>query len=232
MGLNQYDAETVLKNHQYLNTKRDLEDSKSDDSPRKRRDLELEVAEATLTKPTESITDTSNSTTEGPKRKDKTGQRPKSRPKVVSEGTKGQKKSKHEAKSDEATVQMVVNELEKRGWKPLGDGHEMRMDANQEGFDIQAIHPDKDILWRVECKGRVAKWGPSNVEISERQMHHALEFNGKEINGKIIQYSLAVIEESESTPKIRFVPFMEYDLKFVFSRDDWDQDSDLDTVID
>ena len=36
MGLDQYDAETVLTNHQYLNTKRDLEDSKSDDSPRKR----------------------------------------------------------------------------------------------------------------------------------------------------------------------------------------------------
>jgi len=231
MGLDKYDTETVLTNHQYLNTKRDLEDSKSDDSPRKRRDLELEVAEATLTKPTESSTDTSNSTTEQPKHKDKTEQRPKSRPKVVSKGTKEQKKSKQEAKSDEATVQMVVNELEKMGWTALADGHGMRMDANQEGFDIQAIHPDKDILWRVECKGRVAKWGPSNVEISERQMHHALEFNGKEINGKIIQYLLAVIEESESTPKVRFVPFMEYDLKFVFGRNDWDQDSNLDTGI-
>ncbi|MDC3310538.1 hypothetical protein OAV45_03830 [Candidatus Poseidoniales archaeon] len=231
MGLDRYDTETVLTNHQYLNTKKDLEGSKFDDSPRKRRDLELEVAEATLAKPTESSNDTGNSTTGEPKRKDKTGHRTKSRPKVVSKGTKEQKKSKHEAKSDEATVQMVVNELKKMGWKPLADGHEMRMDANQEGFDIQATHPDNDILWRVECKGRVAKWGPSNVEISERQMHHALEFNGKEINGKTIQYTLAVIEESESTPKVRFVPFMEYDLKFVFSRNDWNQDSKLDTGI-
>ena len=231
MGLDQYDAETVLTNHEYLNKKRDLEDSKSDDSPRKRRDLELEVAEATLTKPNESSTDTSNSTTEEPKRKDKTNHRPRSRPKVVSEGRKEQKKSKHEAKSDDATVQMVVDELVKRGWTPLTDGHEMRMDANQEGFDIQAIHPDNDLLWRVECKGRVAKWGSSNVEISERQMHHALEFNGKEINGKTIQYALAVIEESESTPKVRIVPFMEYDLKFVFSRNDWNQDSNLDTGV-
>ena len=141
------------------------------------------------------------------------------------------KKSKHEAKSDDATVQMVVDELVKRGWTPLADGHEMRMDANQEGFDIQAIHRDNDLLWRVECKGRVAKWGSSNVEISERQMHHALEFNGKEINGKTIQYMLAVIEESESTPKVRLVPFMEYDLKFVFSRNDWNQDSNLDTGV-
>ena len=126
---------------------------------------------------------------------------------------------------------MVVDELVKRGWTPLTDGHEMRMDANQEGFDIQAIHPDNDLLWRVECKGRVAQWGSSNVEISERQMHHALEFYGKEINGKTIQYALAVIEESESTPKVRIVPFMEYDLKFVFSRNDWNQDSNLDTGV-
>ena len=178
-----------------------------------------------MTKPSESSTDTSNSTTKETKRKDKTGHRPKSSPKVVS------RKSKHEAKSDEATVQMVVNELEKMGWKPLADGHEMRMDANQQGFDIQAIHPENDKLWRVECKGRIAKWGNSNVEISERQMHHALEFNGKVINGKTIQYLLAVIEESESTPKVRFVPFMEYELKFVFSRKDWDQDSNLDNGI-
>jgi hypothetical protein len=225
MGLDRYDTEAVLTNRQYLTTKRDLEDSEIDDSPRKRRDLELDVAEATLTKPSESSTDTSNSTTKETKRKDKTGHRPKSSPKVVS------RKSKHEAKSDEATVQMVVNELEKMGWKPLADGHEMRMDANQQGFDIQAIHPENDKLWRVECKGRIAKWGNSNVEISERQMHHALEFNGKVINGKTIQYLLAVIEESESTPKVRFVPFMEYELKFVFSRKDWDQDSNLDNGI-
>jgi len=231
MGLDQYDTETVLTNRQHLTTKKDLEDSESDDSPRKRRDLELEVAEATLTKPTESSTDTSNSTTKERKRKDKTGHSPKSRPKVVSKGTKEEKKSKIEAKSDEATVQMVVDELGERGWKPLLEGDEMRMEANQEGFDIQAIHPNNDKLLRVECKGRVSKWGPSNVGISERQMHHALKFNGTEINGKTIQYLLAVIEESESTPKVRLVPFMEYDLEFVFSRNDWDQDSNLDKEI-
>ena len=48
---------------------------------------------------------------------------------------------------------MVVDELVKRGWTPLTDGHEMRMDANQEGFDIQAIHPDNDLLWRVGMQG-------------------------------------------------------------------------------
>ena len=122
---------------------------------------------------------------------------------------------------------MVVDELEKLGWKPLNEGDEMRMDANHEGFDIQAIHSENEILRRVECKGRISKWRNSNVEISERQMHHALKFNGTQYKGKTIQYLLAVIEESESTPKVRFVSFMEYDLKFVFSRNDWDQDSNL-----
>ena len=79
-----------------------------------------------------------------------------------------------EGKGDRVLAAASSSDLEKMGWKPLADGHEMRMDANQQGFDIQAINPENDKLWRVECKGRIAKWGNSNVEISERQMHHAL----------------------------------------------------------
>ena len=225
-GLEQYGSEDVLTNRQQLMRKE--ESSAFNNQPRKRRGLELEVTEATLTKPSgDGTEDDKDSEKKEKRKKDTDNGKHRSRPKVVSKGVKGENKSKGEVKSDEATVQMVVDELEKLGWKPLNEGDEMRMDANQEGFDIQAIHSENEILRRVECKGRISKWRNSNVEISERQMHHALQFNGTQYKGKTIEYLLAVIEESESTPKVRFVSFMEYDLKFVFSRNDWDQDSNL-----
>jgi len=187
----------------------------------------LEVTETSITRPSDSDTEDNKNSEDKVKQKNTGNDRHRSRPKVVSIGAKRENKTKGEAPSDEATVQMVVEELEKLGWVPLQEGDEMRMPSNQEGFDIQAIHPENKILRRVECKGRVSKWGKSNIEISERQMRHALEGNGLVFNGKTVQYLLAVIEESESTPKVRIVPFMEYDVKFVFSRNDWSQDSDL-----
>lgn len=225
-GLEQYGSEAVLTNRQQLMRKGDILDTETNNEPKRRGELELEVTEATLTRPSDSKND-DDSEQEATQTATGTG-RPRSRPKVVPTGKRGENKSKGETKSDAVTVQMVVDELEKMGWTPLNHGDEMRMDVDQEGFDIQAIHPNNDLLWRVECKGRISKWENSNVDISERQMRHALEGNGKELqNGKTVQYLLAVIEESESTPKVRVVPFMEYDLKFVFSRNDWDKDTDL-----
>lgn len=140
--------------------------------------------------------------------------------KPVSEGDR-----KRQPRTDKETVQMVTNHLREEGWEPLDKGARLRMHNNQDGFDIQAVK--ENIILRVEVKGRKAKWGESNVSISRKQMQHAFTFHGEEHMGKYVaDYRLAVIEESESEPKVRLISFMDHDFDFVFRRSDFPKDED------